>query len=706
MFKIDRVPLEEIPNESQLSCELVPRKTHLCVRPVCCTSHEMWAGIDVHLCSTEAALTADKKVRVGETDYGVVATQATKDTGWAHFKDASEHKDKTLAVWVEAPDYHPRYALETSEENRQEEAAKRKQPVACTVTLTEEAHTVVQAVMRSEVPILPPDFDDKVSAMVSHLKGVRLLVDHGPNLGNQSAALSLLQNLRRAGYKGPIQVLVDSYAMIEQWDLQLKFEIPTTEPDLAKASERAKAIQQKLLHRYEGTTAETLQNRDWFKKIKLGDEEVVFTMDPGEELRLARCFQDLPFAYTLSEPTWGSLDKKELKGRTPPPEEEVLGNLIVLVEVSLQTAGEESLDAKLKRLDPSYDKVGEYKDVTWIKKEGDGSLPAFDSDVSDDDTIVGMVAGGEAGEGAVDTYRKDKTKTHSLIAIQPLLWHPENRFFQIKGKAATRLCLPEAAAYFIDEIAPDDRLAMMKGQIDEEKATAIDAVLSAVGTCDLMVAYGVHQARSSSPLVVLDNLACSLVKAIAEGHLKKTLLFVLCKAGVELPLVHEKVIRAGVDSELSDKISGLKDDEVLFIHSPPLPQRTFQLLAQAGTLPFLLEGANTCNLMQMLGKPYLSVCTQTTPYVEVPGKTGHQGLQALTDHLNASGGSSDTRVGALAGYFKDAKNAGAVLGGYFPALKSHVKRKPLDQVKWALYRLKKAMEDKAVPSSEQCCPTK
>jgi hypothetical protein len=154
------------------------------------------------------------------------------------------------------------------------------------------------------------------------------------------------------------------------------------------------------------------------------------------------------------------------------------------------------------------------------------------------------------------------------------------------------------------------------------------------------------------------------------------------------------------------KIDALEADQILFIHAPPVPQRSFQLLAQAGTLPFLLEGANTCNMMQMLGKPYLSVATDTTPYVPVPGKDGHQKLQVLTDHLNDSAGeSAEARVEALATYFKDAKDPGAVIGGYFPALKDHVRKKPLDQVKWSLYRLKKALDDAPVPSSAQRRPT-
>ena len=711
MFEITKVGLEEKPELSQEQCELAPRKTHLCVRPECCTSHQGLAGIDVHLGAVEAAGSAEKTFVLDEVKYGVILTQATNEEGWASFKDASDQKDKTLAVWIEAPEYYPRYDVipcET-EQKREEERRKRVKIAAKAVTLSEEHHTIVTAILRSESPLLPADFDAKVEAMAKQMTRVRLLVDHGPNLGNQSAALSLIGNLRRVGFTGPIDALVDKYTMIETWHLDLKFTIPIHGSDLEKVDERAAAVKQKLLDRYADTKADVLTNKPWLKKLELRaeDDETIFTLAPGEELRLATCFKDLPFAYTLSEPTWNKMALVNLTGNTPAPVADFVGNLVVQVDFEIQTAGDESLDAKLKKLDPAYDKEGAYKDVTWTKKDGDGSLPAFDDDVSGDATIVGMVGASEANEGSVETYRRDKTKTHSLIAIQPLLWHSDNRFFRVKGdqKKTTPLCLPEAAAYFIDPLVVEDKKAVFEGQAEAPIPDALAAVLAGVGSCDLMVAYGVHQARSSSPSVVLDNLARALAKAIADGGVKKTLLLVLCKPEIELPLVHEKVIRAHLDGDLAGKIDTLGDDKILMIHAPPLPQRTFQLLAQAGTLPFLLEGANTCNMMQMLGLPYLSVCTESTPYVDVPGKDGHKKLQALTDHFNASGGQPDTRVAALAKYFTDAKDAASVLDGYFPALRDLVKKKPLDQVKWALYRLEKELAEAKVPSSKQCCST-
>ena len=710
MFKIDRVALEEVPNPSSLPCEQAPRKTHLCVRPVCCTSHQMWAGIDVHLGAREDALTAAKTFRLGGATYGVLATAATKDTGWANFKDASEHRAKTLAIWVEADKYHPRYTIgvvpQAQDDEDEPPPDPRTQPVDTTVALVTTHHTVVSAVMRSEEPLIPPDFDATVLAMAEEMTGVRLLVDHGPNMGNQSAALSLIQNLRRAGYAGPIDVLVDNHTFVEMWDATLKFTIPVRAADLDATEARVTAIQQKILDRYAGTTAARTQDKALFKEITIDPGDTVFPLAPGENARFVQCFKDLNFGYTLSVESWDDVEEEDFTGDTEAPAEDLLGNLLVTVNFSLQSQGEESIDAKLKKLDPAYDALNAYANVTFQKKDGEESLPAFADDASATKTIVDMVAGGEAGEGSMETYRKDKTKTFSLVALQPLLWHPENRFFKLKDKAVEPLCLPEAAAYFIDPYNPGDKVAAFKAQVGDEKGDALGAVLAAVGDCDLMVCYGVHQAKKSSSRVVLTNVSAALKKAIAAQQIKKTLLLVLCKEGIDLAFDCDKVVRAKVDATLAQKIHDLQADQILFIHAPPLPQRSFQLLAQAGTLPFLLEGANTCNMMQMLGKPYLSVATDTPPYVPVPGKDGHQKLQVLTDHLNDSEeDSEEERVAALATYFKDAKDAGAVIGGYFPALKDHVRKKPLDQVKWSLYRLQKALHPVDVPSSAQCRPT-
>ncbi|MEZ4298306.1 MAG: hypothetical protein R3B70_25360 [Polyangiaceae bacterium] len=693
MWTIDRIALEDRPEEPVLPCEAAPRKTHLCVRAVCCTSHEGMVGVEVLLGSVEAAGGADRTFQVGATTYGVIETRTTNDKGWAGFKGASDHKDSTLAVHIPVADYY----------SANEHAAVVRPLPGRAITLVDTHHTVVQAVVRSQVPLIPPDFDDTVGAMVGQMTRVRLLVDHGPNLGNQSAALALLQNLRRAGFDGPIDALVDTHMMIEPWNLTLTFTMPVRESELPEEPARYDAIARKLAELYPEVPLTLWNESAGFRRVRFQSEERVFVAAEREDIRLARHFRDLPFAYTLSEKDSG-LPLDECTGHTPPPPmTDVASELTYRVVFSIQTAGEESLHLKLRRLDPAYE-TG-YPGVTWAQQDGDGALPEFESDVSGDPTIVGMCAGGEAGESSIETYRKDKTKTHSFVAVQPLLWHPENRYYKLLGKPPVSLCLPEAAAYFVDPLVPPNKKAVLTDQLGPERGDALWAVMQAVGACDLMVAYGVHQSRSSSPAIVLDNLARALAKAIAEGALKKTLLLVICKPEVELVLAHEKVTRAALDASLAEKIGALGADRILFIHAPPIPQRSFQLVTQESTLPFLLEGANTCNQMQMLGKPYLSVCSETTPYVQVPGKDGHARLQTLTGRLNESGAEREERVQALAEYFAAAKDAAGVLDGYFPALRDHVKRKPLDQVKWALYRLKKALDDAPVPSSEQCRPT-
>lgn len=720
MFTIDYVALEAPPQQVQLPCELAERKRHVCVRAVCCTSHEGMLGIDVHLGAVQAAATAAKTFRIDEVTYGVLVTKTTNAHGWACFPDASDHAAKTLAIWIEVADYHP-------------EAAPEAPLVARAIDFHAQCHTVVTAVARSQIPLIPADFDATVAAMAEQMTKVRLLVDHGPNLGNQSAALSLLKNLRRAGFAGPIEALVDSYTQVEPWVMTLKLVGKVVNDASLGANIQGvfDGVEQKLQARYANTVVGVVAQSTTAKTITFTAPGRVFKLLPGENARLAQCFKDLPFPYRLTgefwgiePPTWptfgddaeevddeddgsGEVARVDLAGTTAATE--ATSYLVTItVRFSLSTEGEASVDAKLKKLDPVYDGADTYPDVTWVKKSGAGILPAFDADLSATRTVVGMVAGGEFNEASVETYRKDKLKTYSIAAIQPLLWHPESRFYKLADRAVMKLCLPEAAAYFIDPVVAAVPLDLFRGQVEAGPAAAFAAIVAAAatGNFDLMVTYGVHQARSSSAAVVLDNLVRALSAGITATTLKKTILLVICKEGVDLPVVHAKVVRAGVDAALAGKIGALAADQILVVDTEPMPQRSFQLLAQKSTLPFLLEGANTCNMMQMLGKPYLSVCTETTPYVKVPGKNGEIALAALTAHLNGSGEDGRAaRVEALAGYFGAAKEPDAVLDGYFPALAAHVKSKSLDQVKWTLYRLKKAFDAAPVASSEQCRPT-
>ncbi len=71
--------------------------------------------------------------------------------------------------------------------------------------------------------------DGKKEHTILPISKIRVAVQEGANLGNQSAALSLLLNLRRVGYQGPIEVLTgkqEREKQTETWQLTYTFNVP------------------------------------------------------------------------------------------------------------------------------------------------------------------------------------------------------------------------------------------------------------------------------------------------------------------------------------------------------------------------------------------------------------------------------------------------------------------------------------------------
>ncbi len=112
---------------------------------------------------------------------------------------------------------------------------------------------------------------------------------------------------------------------------------------------------------------------------------------------------------------------------------------------------------------------------------------------------------------------------------------------------------------------------------------------------------------------------------------------------------------------------------------------------QESKFPAVLEGANTTNLAQMLGIPYVSVSTQTTPYIPLETDKSHEQLSTVTSYLNKEK-LTEGELKPVADYFNDAAtNRSKALDGYFEKLKQYVRHETNDQLKLGLYRLAKAL---------------
>ena len=538
---------------------------------------------------------------------------------------------------------------------------------------------------------VPADFETTVHAFNEATKGIRVLVTTGPNLGNQAAALSLLRNLRRSGFNKPVEVLVDTKA--QPWDQSISFKLALNGKYGDKDAVFG-AVEEKLRARYgEDATISVERERGNFKEIRV-EVDRSDQLQALEDESLFTALQDLPYAYTADlDPGELEVDDDLLTGNAERGEED-LATYKLSVTVDVSTQSEIALHDKLLTLDPGYQSSELYGNVKWRFEASGDPEPSFAEDVSDDPTVVGFLAGGEFGESSMEPYR-EKLNTHAIAALQPLLWHPENRYIKLKDQEPQPLAVPQTAAYFADRIEPSDVRQFLLEQAGPDRAEGLTRILDKVdsGDYELMTVYGVHQAHDSTPKNVLENLVAAVQHGQGEG-LKKTVVLVIAKEGVDLDVQADGLHTAVADPTLASKVDELAGDgNVLVVRVPPLPQSVFQLFAQKSTLPIVVEGANTSNLVQMLGKPYLSVSTRNTPYVAVPGSAeGHSQLEALTTLVNdaVTRTSADKRA-QLADYFKAARQPDTALGGYFSQLQAHVQQPALDQTQWAMYRLEKAL---------------
>jgi len=235
----------------------------------------------------------------------------------------------------------------------------------------------------------------------------------------------------------------------------------------------------------------------------------------------------------------------------------------------------------------------------------------------------------------------DKLSVDSAVVLQPFDWGTEeDRTIEVRGRRSEPLMLPSSSTYIYD-VAGVDGLGGRRAAIQafvahqarldpsfRDRAPAMTAMLQGVqsGGLDLMPVYGLHQSGFHSdeidPRVSLNNLIGGVRHAQrAEGAAAKPA--VLCVIGDvddALPPLDPKIKAIRADApDAAKMIAELRADETLVLYAGRLPQGVFRQSCKLATLPTIMEGANTANLMQMLGKPYLSVKIATTDFPEPLG---------------------------------------------------------------------------------------
>ncbi|ACJ00555.1 hypothetical protein [Rhodospirillum centenum] len=544
------------------------------------------------------------------------------------------------------------------------------------------------------VPTLPGDAATVATGVLTTQKLIRVGVDVGPNLGNQAAALLLLRNLRRLGYAGPIEVLLDPDPTLDHFELTglAILATPRGNDDAGCCTAVANACATAA-----GLVPTRVQTKTGTDPLQV---EVVFTDNTnGEEHYdkpfLQAIFTNLPACSSFV----GTTPAGQKYGWNRPLENPPMDPARVCFTVRIESVAEISVRDKVALLDPGYATNPLYgKNTSFVAK------PAFDTDPGAT-PCLGLIAASERSFPETDAYRREILRTPALMLLQPYCWYPHLRCLCADGRPPWPLPLPLDTAYLIDPIEPQDYGAILDGLADKGVAAFLDAFVAAAlkgkgkGAICPMTVYGIHQAPD--PAVALTNILAGLA-AVAKGAELPA---------PAVPLVISKMDVAPVVQQCGGRPVALTDPQALAIlteiletgpgaslvvfHTPPaLPQPVFQILVQISRFPVILEGANTANLVQMLATPYLSVKTTYTPYPVIPGgEKAVTALNALTAVVTDPGLSDRPEdLAMLAGYFRDCCIYGSAFGNYFGTVRDRARTDGLDELLLALFCFHNAMQ--------------
>ncbi|NJC72019.1 hypothetical protein HC031_20195 [Planosporangium thailandense] len=159
-----------------------------------------------------------------------------------------------------------------------------------------------------------------------------------------------------------------------------------------------------------------------------------------------------------------------------------------------------------------------------------------------------------------------------------------------------------------------DARALLDAALSRPVAGGLHAVVEAAlgGSVDVMPVYGLHRLEED----IRSGAGATLAAALHEAGLDRpALLLEISDSTVDFAPAYAPAWLHRADASdpgLAERIAALAPGDVLVVRTGGVPQDVFRLLYQLGTVPAVLEGANTANTAQLLGRPYLSPRPETT----------------------------------------------------------------------------------------------
>ncbi|MGV9935202.1 WXG100-like domain-containing protein [Streptomyces olivaceoviridis] len=262
--------------------------------------------------------------------------------------------------------------------------------------------------------------------------------------------------------------------------------------------------------------------------------------------------------------------------------------------------------------------------VDWDSREFDAEQSYPDAPRSGHLVLV-AAADGLTDDSEIAKSFLDFAGADRAVVLKPYAWDLSHRMLYSRNASGevdvTDLETPEGIAdralyrFHVPRLPGDELSALIDAQVPAARARGLKALVRGVaeGRIEMMPVYGLHNVAAPERASALGALARGIQKA---GRTPAVVL-ALGRATVEFapPTEGPGLHREALDSAgLPERIGELASGDVLIIDVDRLPQDVFRQLYVLGGLPAVLEGANTSNLVQLLGRPYFSVKTSTTPY--------------------------------------------------------------------------------------------
>ncbi|SDP97438.1 hypothetical protein [Lentzea jiangxiensis] len=176
-------------------------------------------------------------------------------------------------------------------------------------------------------------------------------------------------------------------------------------------------------------------------------------------------------------------------------------------------------------------------------------------------------------------------------------------------------------ARYVYEVPRFDDAESLMAFIDEqipghEKAPGLKAVVEAVlgdQQVDLMPIYGLLELAD----FMRPGVSAHLAEAVHSLGGKPAIMLEISSSSVPYIPEHKAdwLKRADITApDVAQQISSLADGDVLILRTGSLPQAVFQQMFQLGELPAITEGANSTNLVHLIGRPNVSLTEKNTPY--------------------------------------------------------------------------------------------